>query len=147
MRFASTGSPAVSASSRAARSAEAASEAGFTLLEVLVALTVLALSLTVFYPAFTASVRGIATIDGHVAARQIAAGLIEEQGLGRTMTMGTTQGRDGPHRWRLSVGPSPEGLGPAATLGDWALFEITATVDWPPQHRFQLTVHRLGKRR
>lgn len=151
MRCASTGSQAASASSswddHCGPSGTTHAEAGFTLLEVLVALTVLALSMTVFYPAFSASVRGLGRIDGHLAARQIATGLVEENSLSRAMKPGSTQGRDGVHRWRLTIAPSTEDLVPLSIAGDWKLFEVTATVDWPPQNRFQLTTYQLGKAR
>lgn len=116
------------------------------MLEVLVALTVLALTLTVYYPAFRGAVQGVGRLDGHAAAHQIAISLVEEHTSARMPKLGSFQGREGPHRWRVSVGQAADGLAPEMAAG-WALYEVVVFVEWPPQHRFQLTTYRLGKQK
>lgn len=102
---------------------------GFTLIEVLVALTILAGALAVLLPSFStqvalarharsgriALVHAQSLLDGAVAAGQIAAGT----------TDGTTP--DG-FIWRQTVTPLPPTIGPNGPLP--ALAEITVSVGW-----------------
>jgi general secretion pathway protein I len=120
-------------------------DAGFSLIEVLVAITVLAVTASVFYPAYSGALRGLRQTEGHVVAAQLASSLIEEQTRLATLKPGRLQGRDGNYRWQLAIGPAPEGLAPPLTAGGWMLYEVAVVVDWPLRRRYTLTAFRLGK--
>ena len=80
-------------------------DGGFTLIEVLVALAVVAVALTAIGSLIAASVRGTRGLEQHLAlvatARAIEAGL-----PGRTeLKVGSFTGEVGGHRWRVDVAP------------------------------------------
>jgi len=78
---------------------------GFTLIEALVALAVIAVSLTAIGSVVAANVRGSIAVDQRLSlletARSIIAGLPERAKL----TLGDSSGELGGNRWRLDVLP------------------------------------------
>jgi general secretion pathway protein I len=81
------------------------SDSGFTLIEALVALIVIAISLGVIGPLVAANVRGSAAVDQRLSllstARAILAGLPDRGQL----TLGESTGELAGNRWRLDVLP------------------------------------------
>jgi general secretion pathway protein I len=78
---------------------------GFTLIEVLVALSVVAISLSAIGSLVAVTVRGARSVGGHLAltetARAIMAGLPDRNDLAPGNFSGETAG----HRWRVDVLP------------------------------------------
>ncbi len=120
--------------------------AGFTLLEVLVAMVMLAVGLSALYPSFGTAVRTIDSAEGHLVARQLALSILDERMASRTFGPGTLSGRDGDYRWSLAVAPADEALSPASGMGHWALYRLVLTVTWPPQRRYQVETLHIGVR-
>lgn len=81
-------------------------EGGFTLLEVLVALVILAVSLAGFYQAFGIGLRAEGVVERGRRAAEAADGLMAELGRTRPLRDGTTAGElpDG-QRWTLTLTP------------------------------------------
>jgi len=79
--------------------------AGFTLIEALIALAIVAVSLTAIGSLMAMTVRGTRSIDQHLAlvetARAIEAGLPDRGDL----TVGSLTGAVGAYRWRVDVLP------------------------------------------
>src|SRR5215472_2332016 len=79
--------------------------AGFTLIEVLIALAIVGISLVAIGSVMGTSMRGARALDRHVAlvdaARAIEAGLPDRAQLGP----GDLSGEFSGHRWRLNVSP------------------------------------------
>ena len=123
----------------------AAGQAGFSLIEVLVAIAVLATAAVVFFPAYSGAIRGLRQTEGHVAAAQLAGSLIEEQARLATLRPGRLQGRDGVYRWQLAIAPAADGIAPQLLAGGWMLYEVAVVVEWPARRRYALTAYRLGK--
>ena len=96
--------------------------AGFTILEVLIALAVVAVSIVAIGSVMSTNVRGVRTLEQHVtlmqAVRTIAATEVPSR---EKIGFGSWSGRTSDHQWRIDVSPMGE--------------EWTATgsdVDWVP---------------
>ena len=90
---------------RSTNSRQARGSEGFTLIEVLVALAVVAVSLSAIGSLVAVTIRGARSVSGHLAltetARAIMTGLPERGDLGP----GSFSGEAAGHRWRVDVLP------------------------------------------
>jgi general secretion pathway protein I len=98
-------------------------DAGFTIIEVLIALAIVAVGIVAIGSVMATNVRGVRSIEQHVALMQatrtvMAAGIPERGQLGA----GELSGRTDNYRWTIEIGP----LG-----GDWAV--PGADVAWIPE--------------
>jgi type II secretion system protein I len=116
---------------------------GFTLIEALCAIVILAVALSALLSAHDTGLRGATAIDDHLQARLLAQTLLAQQSLERG-PQAPSQGRSGRFAWSVSVAPYAGAVG---TLhqepGHWMLHELTATVAWQPRRQIQLTTLRL----
>jgi general secretion pathway protein I len=108
---------------------------GFSLLEVLVAFSILALSLGVLMQIFSGSLNNATVARDQTAATLIAQSLLAATGADSTLVAGERQGTHGEQfRWQLSVSPvAAEASGASGTVG-WRLpadlWQISARVAW-----------------
>ncbi len=83
--------------------------AGFTIIEVLVALAVIAVSIVAIGSVMSTNVRGVRTLEQHVtlmqAVRTIAATEVPSR---EKIGFGTWSGRTSDHQWRIDVSPMGE---------------------------------------
>jgi prepilin-type N-terminal cleavage/methylation domain-containing protein len=152
MRFESTGSAVALllnayrrglGSNGGGRQGRRRAESGFTLIEALAAITILALSLSVLLSAHDDGLRGATVLNDRLRARLLAQSLLAEWSQHR-VHQGPSQGRSGRFTWAVSVVPFAGGLGaPAQEGGRWMLHELTVTVAWPPAREIKLTTLRL----
>jgi general secretion pathway protein I len=148
MRFASTGSPVASLwsayrSSGRARPRPHAGSRGFTLIEALAAIVILALALSALLSAHDTGLRGAAVIDDHLQARLLAQSVLAQRSLERT-PQAPAQGRSGRFAWTVSVAPYAGAVGTLdPKSAQWMLHEVTVTVAWPPRRQVQLSTLRL----
>jgi general secretion pathway protein I len=106
-----------------------ARENGFTLVEVLVALAILSVALTVLFAIFSHTLSRNAETRTRMAARVLASSLIAQAEAAPDLTVGTTSGEAKPAlEWHLAVAP----YGDAQERQAWpsAAVRITATVSW-----------------
>lgn len=118
------------------------STAGFSLLEVLVTLAVLAISLSSIGGLIAVTIRGTHSIERHLAefetARTITATLTDRDQL----VAGNSSGEIGPHRWRIEVSPfSVIGIAPQGS--GWSPQKITVTVQSDSGKGFEINTVRL----
>lgn len=123
---------------------------GFTLLEVLVAFALLALSLGVLMQIFSGTMRNAERVRETAQATTLAQSLLAAAGVESRLDAGTRSGElDGKYRWQISAVPYALGdeMVPK-TPGAVELWEVAATVEWPDAtgrtpHRLMLATLRL----
>lgn len=82
------------------------SDAGFTIIEVLIALTVVAISIVAIESIMSTNVRGVLSLERHVAlmqtTRMIMATRISQRSA---LAPGTISGEENGYRWTIDIGP------------------------------------------
>jgi general secretion pathway protein I len=109
--------------SRAASPPTDRRDAGFTIIEVLIALAIIAVSVVAIGSVMSANVRGVRSLEQHVALMQTARTVLMTGIPPRVeLVAGALSGRIDDYRWTIDVGP----LG-----GDWSV--QGADVAWVPE--------------
>lgn len=95
-------------------------EDGFTLIEVLIALAIVAVSLVAIGAVVATNVRGVGVLEQHaalIAAEQgaLAIAIPDHDHL----ALGTVEGASGADRWRVQVAPLGAGWDVAAGTAGW----------------------------
>ena len=105
---------------------------GFSLLEILIAFSILALSLGILLKIFAAGVNTAVVAENYTAAVQIAESLMAKTGVETPLQAGQTAGLENDqYYWRVEVSPftfNPEHVD--ATTLTAALFKVKVTVNW-----------------
>lgn len=120
--------------------------AGFTLIEVLVALAIVAVSLTAIGSLTAGTVRGTRAIDQHLAlvetARAIAAALSDRSDLAAGSVSGAMNG----YRWRLDVVPFRASFVDPQLPTPWEPQAVMITVQSPAGPMLRINSVRLRRR-
>lgn len=120
---------------------------GFTLIEVLVALTVLALTLVPLLRIYSGGATGADTADHYVRASAVAESLLASAGSEFLLQEGQVSGRSaGKFDWTLTIRPYQPELIQTSPL---ELFEVEAAVRWTKgarTRRLTLTTLRTAER-
>ena len=118
---------------------------GFTLLEVVVAVAILALTLGAVMRVFSASLRGLAAAERHTVATLHAQSKLAEIGVEEPLAAGEASGVfERGYRWRSEVRDYAEpGLDTAAGSGLRA-YEVTVSVTWGDGGEVTLSTLRLA---
>jgi general secretion pathway protein I len=130
--------------SRATRS-EWRGSAGFTLIEVLVALAVVAASLAAIGTLIATSVRGVRAVEQHVTLVERARAIMAELPRRDELSIGEATGEIAGHRWRIAVLPHPTGLVDRPT-SKWVPRTVVATIRSPSGRVLQVHTVRLVRR-
>ena len=120
---------------------------GFTLVEVLVALVVLATTVVAVLQLFGGGLRLARTAGDHADAALLASAKLADLEPG-PLTEGATEGTDGPYRWTRRVTLDPALLPvepdtPEATL--IRLARVSVEVQWGQGRRFELATLRVWR--
>jgi len=101
---------------------------GFTLIEVLVALTILGISLAVLLAVFLQGLDRSRESANEAAARVLAQSLLVQAKAAANLSMGNSAGKNADLLWRLQVIP----FGTVADRTSWQenAAQIVATVSW-----------------
>jgi general secretion pathway protein I len=122
------------------------SNAGFTLIEVLIALALIASSLAAIGALVATTMRGTTTIEQHVALIETARNIAASIGPHAQVPMGVTSGQTSGYRWRLEALPwMGSGVAMAAD-SPWSPQLIRIRVQSPSGAVFSLDTVRLRKR-
>jgi general secretion pathway protein I len=85
-------------------------DAGFTIIEVLIALAIVAIVITGIGAVMSTNARGVRSLENHVAlvqtAQTVLASAIPER---KTLAPGTLSGQVRDYRWQVDIGPVGEG--------------------------------------
>ena len=118
--------------------------AGFTLVEIIVALAILALSLSAILPAISDALWRTSEAEAQAEAASLARSLLAEAGSAVPLSNGSATGQFGNgFRWRLQVTP----YGGAAQDAAVRAYKVMAEVSWDDarsEHSVALTTLRLG---
>ncbi len=120
-------------------------DAGFTLIEVIVTLAVIAAILLSVGSLVSVAVRGTHALDDHLVlvetARAIEAGLPDRD----TLKVGILSGERDGQRWRVDVQPFAGELDTQAKT-PWVPLTASITVQTPDGTSLRITIVRLGRR-
>ena len=120
--------------------------AGFTLIEVVVALALLAVALTAIGSLTAATIRGTRSIDQHLSLAETARA-IEAALPGRDdLKPGTSSGETAGYRWRIDVLPFTSSFVDPRLPTPWAPWTVVITVQAPAGPLLQINTVRLQKR-
>jgi general secretion pathway protein I len=119
--------------------------AGFTLIEVLVALAVVATSLAAIGTLIATSVRGARAVEQRVVLVERARAIMAELPRRDELSIGEATGESASHRWRIAVLPYPTGFvdRPASK---WVPRAVVASVRSPSGTVLQVHTVRLVRR-
>ncbi|MDD5265660.1 MAG: type II secretion system protein [Methylococcales bacterium] len=105
---------------------------GFSLLEILIAFSILAISLGILLKIFSAGVNTAIVAEDYTAAVQIAEGLLAKTSVETTLQPGQDSGLENEkYHWLVEVSPfmfNPENVD--TTTIKTALFKIRVIVNW-----------------
>jgi general secretion pathway protein I len=117
---------------------------GFTLIEVLVALAVVAASLAAIGSLIATSVRGVRAVEQHVALVERARAIMAALPRRDELAIGQAAGESGGYRWQVTVLPYPAGQVGAAS--PWVPRTVVTTVRSRSGAALQLHTVRLVRR-
>ena len=116
---------------------------GFTLLEILVAVTILAVALVALMRAFATGLMGIGLAEARVIAVAHARAKLEEVGSVIALEPGELDGEwDDGYRWRVEIDPYE--IGEASAEAALVPYTVEVTVSWDGDRNVTLTTLRLG---
>jgi general secretion pathway protein I len=121
-------------------------EDGFTLIEVLVALVVLATAVVAILQLFGGGLRLARTAGDHADAALLASAKLADLEPG-PLDEGTADGSEGPYRWtrRVTLDPSLLPPEPESELGRLRLARVSVEVRWGQNRRFELATLRVWR--
>jgi general secretion pathway protein I len=95
-------------------------DAGFTIVEVLVALAVVAVSVVAIGSVMSTNVRGVRSLEQHVTLMQTVRSVMAAEVPPRAeIGFGTWSGRTNDHQWKIDVGPMGDEWSPAGEKVAW----------------------------
>jgi general secretion pathway protein I len=105
---------------------------GFSLLEILIAFSILALSLGILLKIFSGGVNTAVVAEDYTAAVQIAESLMAKTGVETPLQEGQDSGTENEkYNWQVDVGPfvfNPDNVDATTTTA--ALFKVKVIVSW-----------------
>jgi general secretion pathway protein I len=119
--------------------------AGFTLIEVLVALVLVAMSLAVMGSLFAGKARATVALERHLALVETARFVIATLPKRDQLSSGEFSGETSGHRWRVDVLPFMDGEVNAAAA-QWIPTRLVISVRSPSGSVFRVETVRLQKR-
>ena len=117
---------------------------GFTLIEVLVALAVVAASLAAIGSLIATSVHGAHAIEEHVALVERARAIMAALPRRDELSIGQAAGENGGYRWQITVLPYPTGQ--TVTASQWVPRTVVTTVRSRTGTALQVHTVRLVRR-
>ena len=140
MKYLLTG---ILAASRSDRDDRRNGQAGFTLLEALVALALVLAFASVVGPHLSQARRIMANAEGRVAAQVLLRSLLDAPFDRSNLTRASREGETNGLRWRIAFEPAV--AAPSRDQANWSAFRVLASVTWAPDQLITAETIRLGK--
>jgi general secretion pathway protein I len=132
--------------SRSIKCGESSGEAGFTIIEALVALVVVAVSLAAIGSVVAANVRNTHTVESRLDLLQTARGIVAGLPDRGALKPGDLRGQSGDYSWRVDVMPfAADFVDPAAST-PWVPQAVVVRVEAPSGEILRLDTVRLRRR-
>ncbi len=117
---------------------------GFSLVEVLCAMTIAALALVVLFRGLGQSQTAALYMEQHLGARLLAQTILEDERIAATTEVGRRQGDSGNFSWQLEIAPTTiDGVGDLPSSHQ--LYRLVAEVAWSPRGKVRLETLKLGR--
>jgi len=120
--------------------------AGFTLIEVLVALAVVAASVAAIGALVAVSMRGVQSIDQRLQFRETLRALVTSLPDRRDLDAGSATGVSAGFRWRLDIAPFVATFVDPQAQAPWQPAAVVITVQSPTGQQIQINTIRLRRR-
>jgi general secretion pathway protein I len=118
--------------------------AGFTIIEVLIALAVVAVSILAIGSVMSTNLRGVRSLEQHVTLMQTARSVMAADVPPRAeIGIGTWSGRTNDHQWRIDVGPMGQEWSAAGDKAAWIPALVRIQVRSPSGAVMDLSTVRL----
>jgi general secretion pathway protein I len=117
---------------------------GFTLIEVLIAFAILALTLAALMQVFGAGLRSSDAVDRHLMATMLARSILDDLGAEIPIAAGERTGEIGQgYRWTVRIQPST--TIPPIAIAEWVQtpYEVQVEVTWNDRPITKLTTLRV----
>jgi prepilin-type N-terminal cleavage/methylation domain-containing protein len=111
--------------------------AGFSLLETLTALTILAVALAGLFQAHSSGLRAATAADEYAQARILAHSILASALAGPGILPAPAQGQDGALHWSLSVAEAHESWA-SINSDTWRMHHIRVAVEWSRSRKVEL---------
>lgn len=146
MKFVSTGLQAVFRPARLTdRKAVKSTVAGFTLLETLTALTILAIALVSLFEAHARGLNTAGIAADYAEARILAQALLAETVSRRGGNVVSGRGSIGRFGWSIDIVPEPAPWSHIKSEKKWRLDRVRVTVAWDQDRSIVLNTLKLGR--
>jgi general secretion pathway protein I len=121
------------------------SRRGFTLIEVLVALAVVAASITAIGAVVAVSMRGTRQIDQRLTFRETLRAIATSLPDRRDLDVGSSSGTTAGFRWRIDVAPFIANMVDPRAPAPWQPQSVVITVQSPSGQMLQVNTIRLRR--
>ena len=119
---------------------------GFTLLEALVALSIVAAVLSSIGALIATNVRGMRSIEAHLTRLETARSIMTALPDRARLVLGTMSGETDGHPWRVDVAPLMPSNQRVESSNPWQPLTVAVTVRSPSGAAMQITTVRLQRR-
>jgi prepilin-type N-terminal cleavage/methylation domain-containing protein len=145
MRFASIGLRAGCRQPRSIDGRAVNGAAGFSLLETLTALTILAIALVSLFDAQARGLRAAGAADSYAEARILAQALLADTVSGWNGALIPRKGSEGRFGWSIDVAPERAAWAEIESETNWRPYHVRVTVAWDRNRSVTLDTLKLGR--
>jgi prepilin-type N-terminal cleavage/methylation domain-containing protein len=145
MKFASIGLRAVCRRARSIDGSPVNAMAGFTLLETLIAMAVLAIALVSLFDAQERALVNAGVAADYANARILAQALLAESESGWNGSPVSGSGSEGRFAWSIVAAPERTAWSAISSKQSWRLNRIQVNVSWDKNRHIELDGLKLGR--
>lgn len=103
---------------------------GFTLLEVLIAISIMAMALGALYAASARATRTAALLERQTIALELARSLLARHAVAPAVPNQNGQTQDGEYVWQITSAPVPAPAARSSESAPWPLVRVQVRVVW-----------------